>query len=82
MRSELTNMNLAQTRVRSLVTNNCGRISRTKPCGVIRIPWTVLFSAAPATVLMLAVAGAYATHRAVLNGPARLRVWRDRGSRP
>jgi hypothetical protein len=48
----------------------------------IHAPWTVLFSAAAATVLMLAVAGAYATHRAVLDGPARLRERWERRSRP
>jgi len=31
MRSELTNINLAEMGLRSPVTNNCGRISRTKP---------------------------------------------------
>src|SRR5215510_750467 len=31
VRSEITNMNFAPTRVRSLVTNNCGRFWRTKP---------------------------------------------------
>jgi hypothetical protein len=32
--TELANMNLAQARVRLLVTNNCGRTSRTKPPGL------------------------------------------------
>ena len=33
VRSELTNINLAEIGLRSLVTSNCGRNSRTKPSG-------------------------------------------------
>ena len=34
VRSELTNTNSARFRPRSLLTNKCGRMSRTKPAGV------------------------------------------------
>ena len=34
VRSELTNINFAKTKLRSPVTNNCGQISQTKPCGL------------------------------------------------
>lgn len=42
MRSELTNINLTATGLRSSVTNNCGRISRTKPPYVLLLGLAVL----------------------------------------